>query len=116
MAGLCVVIIQPQGRIISGNSLWLVCVLLLFSHKDISSVDPVELCSTLTSATDKRRSVVNHADQFGHTPLHLAARRGAGVCAIHLIQVFYLPILNINDTVTKVSALIVSETVYIRMQ
>jgi len=60
---------------------------LTFRHKDTSSVDAVELCACLTSAVDKRRSIADHADQFGHTPLHLAARRGAGVCAIHLIQV-----------------------------
>ena len=60
---------------------------LTFRHKDTSSVDAVELCACLTSAVDKRRSIADHADQFGRTPLHLAARRGAGVCAIHLIQV-----------------------------
>ena len=68
------------------NSLTCAC-WFVFSHKDTSSIDPVELCACLTSAVDRRRSVTDHADQFGHTPLHLAARRGAGVCAIHLIQV-----------------------------
>jgi len=59
----------------------------MFSHKETSAFDPVELCACLTSAVDKRRSAADRADQFGQTPLHLAARRGAGVCAVHLIQV-----------------------------
>lgn len=59
-------------------------------HTNVSPMDPVELCSTLTSSTNKPSSMVNYGDQFGLTPLHVAARRGAGVCCLHLIKVFRL--------------------------
>ena len=72
-------------------------------------MDPVELCSTLTSAAaaDKKRSIINHTDKFGLTPLHLAARRGAGVCAVYLIQVLCLSAL----MVTRLSALTVTDMI-----
>jgi len=91
------------------NELMMHACWFVFSHKDTSSVDPVELCACLTSAVDKRRLVTDHADQFGHTPLHLAARRGAGVCAIHLIQVLlsntYLNYLSFSDNFSGKSVL-----------
>src|SRR6218665_1329209 len=68
--------------------LWLMS---LKRHTVVSPMDPVELCSTLTSSTNKPSSMVNYGDQFGLTPLHVAARRGAGVCCLHLIKVGHWP-------------------------
>ena len=51
-----------------------------------SNIDPIELCSTLTSAINKPGSMVDYGDMLGLTPLHVAAKIGAGVCCIHLIQ------------------------------
>lgn len=60
---------------------------MCFSYNDTSALDPVELCSTLLAAAKTPQSMVNFSDQFGQTPLHLAARRGAGICTTYLLKV-----------------------------
>jgi hypothetical protein len=62
-------------------------VLTCCSPNDTSALDPVELCSTLLAAVKTPLSMVNHTDKSGQTPLHLAARRGAGICATYMIKV-----------------------------
>ncbi|XP_064623807.1 poly [ADP-ribose] polymerase tankyrase-like [Lineus longissimus] len=54
------------------------------NHKNTSALDPIELCNTMTSAM--KNVDLDLQDVFGQTPLHLAARRGATVCFMHLTQ------------------------------
>ena len=51
---------------------------------DTSSIDPIELCTTITNAIESNG--IDAVDEFGQTPLHRAALRGASVCCMHLIQ------------------------------
>ncbi|XP_071081128.1 poly [ADP-ribose] polymerase tankyrase-like [Haliotis cracherodii] len=53
-------------------------------HTNGSSVDPIELCSLLTSKMGTRG--IDDADAFGQTPLHCASVRGATICCMHLMQ------------------------------
>ena len=53
-------------------------------HSDSSKVDPIEMCTTLTSVMETNG--IDEADEFGKTPLHCAAMRGATVCCMHLIS------------------------------
>ncbi len=55
------------------------------SYSDVARLDPIDLCTTLTSAM--KGNMIDHRDAFGQTPLHRAAIRGAGVCCMHLLQV-----------------------------
>ena len=50
-------------------------------------MDPIELVTTLTSAM--KGVDIDVYDQFGQTPLHRAALRGATVSCMHLLQVIY---------------------------
>ncbi|XP_061174017.1 poly [ADP-ribose] polymerase tankyrase-like isoform X2 [Saccostrea echinata] len=49
-----------------------------------STLDPIELCTVLTSAMKGEH--VDDADKNGQSALHLAAQRGATICCIHLLQ------------------------------
>ena len=53
-------------------------------HLNNSKIDPIELCTTLTSVMETNG--IDEADEFGQTPLHRAAIRGASVCCMHLIS------------------------------
>ncbi|XP_055957133.1 poly [ADP-ribose] polymerase tankyrase [Patella vulgata] len=53
-------------------------------HKDHSSLDPIDLCSLLTSAMGGNH--LDEVDVFKQTPLHRAAIRGGTICCMHLIQ------------------------------
>ncbi|XP_067682285.1 poly [ADP-ribose] polymerase tankyrase-like [Haliotis asinina] len=53
-------------------------------HRDGSTVDPIELCSLLTSKMGARG--IDDADVFGQTPLHCASVRGGTICCMHLMQ------------------------------
>jgi hypothetical protein len=57
----------------------------IISYADTSPLDPIELCSTITSAIGESNGI-DAVDEFGQTPLHRAALRGATVCCMHLIQ------------------------------
>ena len=52
---------------------------------DKTAIDPIEICTTLTTAL--RGNGLVRKDNLGRTPLHWAAYRGAGTCCMHLIQV-----------------------------
>ncbi|GIY73435.1 poly polymerase tankyrase [Caerostris extrusa] len=51
---------------------------------DCSVIDPMELISLLTDSMSKESLAI--ADDFGRTPLHYAAYRGATTCVCHLIK------------------------------
>ena len=46
--------------------------------------DPIELTTLLTSGMTGEQ--VDTADAAGRTPLHEAARRGAMICCMHLVE------------------------------
>jgi len=54
-------------------------------------IDPISVASLLCEAMVEQgkdvKAQVNHKDNFGQTPLHRAALRGATICALNLIQV-----------------------------
>ena len=58
---------------------------LIYSSFEKSSKDPIALCSTLTAHLNA--AAINSPDVYQRTALHLAANRGAGICAIHLLEV-----------------------------
>ena len=60
---------------------------LCFFHRafDTTRDDPIDLCTTLVSVM--RPDNINEKDTYGATALHYAARRGAGVCCMTLVQV-----------------------------
>lgn len=53
--------------------------------------DPISvvglLCEAMTEQGKDLETQLNHKDNFGQTPLHRAALRGATICALNLIQV-----------------------------
>ncbi|GIY18397.1 poly polymerase tankyrase [Caerostris darwini] len=51
---------------------------------DCSVIDPMELISLLTDSMSKESLAI--ADDFGRTPLHYAAYRGATTCVCHLVK------------------------------
>ena len=65
-------------------------------HTDHSRMDPIEVCSMIVEAMDSNR--VDEPDEFGSTPLHYAAWRGATVCCLLLLQVInIMPITIVNN-------------------
>ena len=54
-------------------------------------MDPISvaglLCEAMTEQGKDLKAELNHKDNFGQTPLHRAALRGATICALNLIQV-----------------------------
>ena len=61
--------------------------------------DPISvvslLCEAITEQGKDVKTQVNHQDNFGQTPLHRAALRGATICSLNLLQVVkYLITLN----------------------
>ncbi|VDM38359.1 unnamed protein product [Toxocara canis] len=49
-----------------------------------SNIDPIAVVSILEQAMDKAK--LDAADNFGNTPLHYAAQRGANVCTVMLLR------------------------------
>lgn len=49
-----------------------------------SALDPIELCSVLTSAMKGEH--IDDGDRNIQSALHLAAQRGATICCVHLLQ------------------------------
>ncbi len=57
------------------------------NHRDSSRMDPIEVVSLLVEAMEEERgSDVDVKDEFGSTPLHYAAYRGATVSCLLLLQ------------------------------
>ena len=54
------------------------------NHKNYSSIDPIEACSMLVEAMKGKN--VDLKDEYGSTPLHYAAYRGATVSCLFLLQ------------------------------
>ena len=69
------------------------CICSTFSHRhtDYSMSDPISvvslLCEAITEQGKDVKTQVNHQDNFGQTPLHRAALRGATICSLNLLQV-----------------------------
>ena len=60
---------------------------LLIYRDDIindQGCDPIELTNLLTSGMTREQ--VDTSDNAGRTPLHEAARRGAMICCMHLVE------------------------------
>ncbi|XP_020601790.1 probable protein S-acyltransferase 23 [Orbicella faveolata] len=59
-------------------------------HTDYSMSDPISvvslLCEAITEQGKDAKTQVNHQDNFGQTPLHRAALRGATICSLNLLQ------------------------------
>ncbi|KAL9986739.1 hypothetical protein ACROYT_G000926 [Oculina patagonica] len=59
-------------------------------HRDYSMSDPISVVSLLCEAMAEQgkdvKAQVNHQDNFGQTPLHRAALRGATICSLNLLQ------------------------------
>uniref|UniRef100_A0A914XND2 Uncharacterized protein n=1 Tax=Plectus sambesii TaxID=2011161 RepID=A0A914XND2_9BILA len=53
-------------------------------HTDVSKIDPISVVSVLIRAMDKK--FLDTKDEFGCTPLHYAAMRGANICIVTLLQ------------------------------
>ena len=58
--------------------------------EDASTLDPIELCMMLVSSMKEKiyngQELLRTKDEFGATPLHLAAKRGATICCSYLIS------------------------------
>ena len=63
--------------------------------------DPISvvslLCEAITEQGKDVKTQVNHQDNFGQTPLHRAALRGATICSLNLLQVEKFSI-TLNDS------------------
>ena len=64
----------------------------------MSPLDPIELCSVLTD--NMKNKELDVQDENGQTPLHLAAKRGATICCVHLLQVRGIVDSKASKTVT----------------
>lgn len=53
-------------------------------HTETRRCDPIEMCSMLVEAMEGKQ--IDEADEFGSTPLHYAALRGATVSSLLLLQ------------------------------
>ena len=53
-------------------------------HRESRRIDPIEVCSMVVEAMGSKR--VDEPDEFGSTPLHYAAYRGATVSCLLLLQ------------------------------
>ena len=53
-------------------------------HRDTHRIDPIEVCSMVVEAMGSKR--VDEPDEYGSTPLHYAALRGATVSCLLLLQ------------------------------
>lgn len=57
-------------------------------------MDPIEICSMLVEAMDGK--MIDHPDEFGSTPLHYAAWRGATVILYISFRLIFIEILMLN--------------------
>ena len=68
-----------------------ICCTFSHRHTDYSMSDPISvvslLCEAMTEQGKDVKTQVNHQDNFGQTPLHRAALRGATICSLNLLQV-----------------------------
>ena len=83
----------------SDTAISVVCCTFSHRHTDYSMSDPISvvglLCEAMTEQGKDAKTQVNHQDNFGQTPLHRAALRGATICSLNLFQVEkYLITLN----------------------
>lgn len=64
--------------------------------------DPISVVSLLCEAMAEQgkdvKAQVNHQDNFGQTPLHRAALRGATICALNLLQVVKVRLSDVKVT------------------
>ena len=68
-------------------------------HKDHSFLDPIELVALLnpSDSTTIQQPSADVADNFGSTPLHYAAQRGATISCMHLLKAVNINPVDNND-------------------
>ncbi|XP_076462850.1 uncharacterized protein LOC143295161 [Babylonia areolata] len=72
-----------------------------------SQLDPVDLCKLLVKSM--KAADLNIADNAGRTPLHYAARRGASICCMYLMQKGVDPNVKDKDGNTPLSFAVMAE-------
>lgn len=68
------------------------------NHKDASFIDPIELVALLDPSDNSSQAPsLDIADEFGSTPLHYAAQRGATISCMHLLRRVNINPIDRND-------------------
>ncbi|XP_078675989.1 poly [ADP-ribose] polymerase tankyrase-like isoform X2 [Branchiostoma floridae x Branchiostoma belcheri] len=75
---------KPDTRDIRGRIPLHYAFVKIKDHQNKTAIDPIEVTTTLTVAMNGQG--IDTADEFGQTPLHRAAFRGATICCLHLVE------------------------------
>ncbi|XP_066280586.1 poly [ADP-ribose] polymerase tankyrase-like isoform X1 [Branchiostoma lanceolatum] len=75
---------KPDVRDIRGRIPLHYAFVKIKDHQNKTATDPIEVTTTLTVAMNGKG--IDTADEFGQTPLHRAALRGATICCLHLVE------------------------------
>jgi ankyrin repeat protein len=68
------------------------------THNDSSFMDPIELVALLDPGDSPLQGqAIDVADEFGSTPLHYAAQRGATISCMHLLRRVNINPIDNND-------------------